>query len=315
VNARWCFRVSRPRTKVTPALSTASFALSLLLLAAPAASRADNLFVAYGGSGTIEEFNSSGLGTVFASGLNGLTGLAFDRSGNLYAAVGDTVEKFDSSGVGTVFASTGLNLPWGLAFDGAGNLYVSNPGNNTIEKFNSSGAGTVFASGLNLPSSLAFDSSGNLFAAVGDTVEEFTSLGVGTVFASGLNGATGLAFDRDGNLYVSNVGDSTIRKFSPAGADLGLFADANSYLYRPFLLAFDRAGNLYAADSKGTVNSPFPMAAIIAEIDSSGANAGIFYSSPVPPTGMAFETIPEPSTWALLAVGLIALFSVKRRCP
>jgi hypothetical protein len=39
-------------------------------------------------------------------------GLAFDSSGNLYVAnyLGGTIEEFDTNGIGTVFAS-GLTLP------------------------------------------------------------------------------------------------------------------------------------------------------------------------------------------------------------
>ena len=45
------------------------------------------------------------------------------RGDNLYVANynDSTIEKFDSSGVGTVFASSGLNVPIFLAFDSAGN--------------------------------------------------------------------------------------------------------------------------------------------------------------------------------------------------
>ena len=82
-----------------------SFALSLLLIAAPSATSADILYI---------------------------TGSSPNTNDN-------TIEKIDESGVRTVFAHSGLHEPWALAFDSAGNLYVSNHGNNTIEKFNSSG--------------------------------------------------------------------------------------------------------------------------------------------------------------------------------
>jgi DNA-binding beta-propeller fold protein YncE len=133
-----------------------------------------------------------------------MTGTRY-AAGNLYAANfgNKNIEKFNSSGVGTVFASTGSSYPEGLAFDSAGNLSVSNAGyNSTIEEFNSTGAGTVFASGLFYPRGLAFDNSGNLYVAsyTGNSIEEFKSSGGvlssnGTVFASsGLDGPYGLAF-------------------------------------------------------------------------------------------------------------------------
>jgi glucose/arabinose dehydrogenase len=53
---------------------------------------------------------------VFASGLANPRGLAFDSSGNLYVAnsFDGTVEEFNSNGTGTVFAS-GMGRPSGIA--------------------------------------------------------------------------------------------------------------------------------------------------------------------------------------------------------
>src|ERR1700693_3018935 len=101
MTARKHFRMSRPRVKTNFAVGTTSLALSLLLLAAPGAGRAD---------------------TLYAAGYN-----------NGY------IVKYDSSGVPTVFASVGQGFPDGLAFDSAGNLYSANSESNTIEKFDSSG--------------------------------------------------------------------------------------------------------------------------------------------------------------------------------
>lgn len=72
-------------------------------------------------------------------GLNFPTGLAFDTSGNLYAAnaSSNTITRYDSSGtyiVGSPFISSGLNGPFGIAFDSSGNLYAANVGNKTISK-------------------------------------------------------------------------------------------------------------------------------------------------------------------------------------
>ncbi len=146
-------------------------------------------YVSSNNTSSIEKFDINGvhLGT-FADSSSGLSeplGLAFDSSGNLYAAdeFDNTIKKFDSGGQETVFANTGLHLPFGLAFDSAGNLYAANYNNNTIEKFAPSGSdlGPFASSGLSNPSFLAFDVSGNLYAANdNNTIVEFDSGGTGT---------------------------------------------------------------------------------------------------------------------------------------
>ncbi len=309
---------NRPAAQFVLKAVMAGNLLALLLLGAPGTSRADNLFIA--DNADIYEFSAPGTGTVFATaGSYSFTGLAFSHSGKLFAAIaGDnTIEEFDSTGGvlstnPTVFASTGLSGPHEMAFDSGGSLYVANSVNNTIGKFYPSGTGTVFAnSGLSSPMGLAFDSKGNLFVANrgNDTIEEFNSSGTGAVFASGLSTFTGLAFDSAGNLYAANeAGNGTIEKFSLSGGVLSSNSTvfATSGLSNPHDLAFDSAGDLYVANNGNNT---------IVEFDSSGSQVS---SSSVPgPVMLAMQPIPEPSTWALLAVafGLLALFSVKRsRC-
>jgi sugar lactone lactonase YvrE len=89
-----------------------------------------NLFVADQTAGIIVLFSPSGedLG-IFASGLNGPTGLAFDKACNLYVSeiAGNTIHRFSPSGEDLgYFATTGLSTPRGIAFDKAANLYVAN---------------------------------------------------------------------------------------------------------------------------------------------------------------------------------------------
>jgi len=245
-------------------------------------------------------------------------GLAFDSSGNLYVAnaINSTIEKFDSSGNGTVFANSnsGVNDPWGLAFDSSGNLYVANQGISTIEKFDSSGNGTVFAnsnSGAGDCGWLAIDSHGNLYATTGfHTITKFNSSGVGSVFAdasSGLSVPGCPAFDSSGNLYVPNGGyynydgsiyyPSAIVKFD-ANGNASVFA--TSSLSQPSGLAFDSSGNLYEA---------FGDSNTIEKFDSSGngtifadASEGLAY-----PLAIAVQPVPEPATWVFVAMGLLAL--------
>jgi glucose/arabinose dehydrogenase len=309
--------------KANLAVSATSFVFGFLLLANCRTTHAQNLFAANFNNNTVEEFDSSGVGTVFAK-AESPPALAFDSSGNLYVAnLGseepDTIEEFSSSGGilssnGTVFAA-GLSGPNGLAFDSAGNLYVADYGNRTIVEFNTNGVGTVVASsGLNDPSGLAFDGSGNLYAAniVTSTIEEFSSSGGvlssnGTVFASsGLSGPQGLAFDKNGNLYVANYANDTIEEFSPSGGVLSSNGTvfASSGVNHPTGLAFDSAGNLYVANTGNNT---------IEEFNSSGVGT-VFASGLDNPRSLAFQPVPEPSTWALLAMGSVALLvNLQRR--
>ena len=111
-------------------------------------------------------------------------GLAFDSSGNLYAANYNyfTISKFDSTGtfLSTIGSYPTLNAPTGITFDSSGNLYAANYSNN-IRKFDSTGTfvSTIGSSGnLSYPAGLAFDSSGNFFAAnAGSTISKFDSSG------------------------------------------------------------------------------------------------------------------------------------------
>ena len=187
-------------------VSTTSFALGLLLLAAPSTSRADNIFVSNNNDGSvngpysIEEFSSSGVGTPFASsGLNGPGGLTFDSAGNLYVANynGNYIEEFNSSGVGTVYAS-GVSTPRALAFNSAGQMFAVSDSSSVLKIVG--GSGTLFASTGDTPVGAAFDKSGNLYVSVqnipgsgGESIEKFNTNGVGTVFATGLNGPIDLA--------------------------------------------------------------------------------------------------------------------------
>ncbi|MGA9777252.1 MAG: PEP-CTERM sorting domain-containing protein [Limisphaerales bacterium] len=280
--------------------------LALLLFATPGTSRADNLFVASPTYGTIEEFNSSGVGTTFASGLSGLGVLAFDNAGNLYATVGSGIEKFNSSGIGTVFASSGVSAPTGMAFDSAGNLFVANNGNQTIEEFSSLGVGSVYASlGAVATYGLACDSTGNLYVPTGNDnqIEEFNpSLGTWSSFASGLpllDYPANLTFDSAGSLYVVNINSANIAKFNSSGGG-SVFASFGATV--PWGLACDSADNLYTV-----------VGNTIEEFNSSGVGMNFASLEPTYHPALAFQPVPEPSTWALLAGGLVALVSVKRR--
>jgi len=193
---------------------------------------------------------------------------------------GNTITSYDNNGNGTLFASSGLNGPIGVAIDRSGNLFIST-NSNTIEKFSALGVhlGTFANTGLNNPLGLAFDQEGSLYAAnfAGGTVEKLTPDGTATLVAT-VARPTGLAFDSLGNLYIATFGN-TIERFSPAGADLGIFA--NSGLNNPEGLAFDSLGDLYAANSAtGTVEKFSPV----------GVDLGVAVVGLGAPVGLAFDS-------------------------
>jgi len=220
----------------------------LLAFAAPLPA-VDMLYVTLGDN-TIVTYDTTGnVGTTIAAtkavfantNLNVPYGLAFDSSGNLYAAnvVDNTISKFNSAGTYLSNITGNLNRPVGLAFDSSGNLYAANVGDNTISKFNASGAYLSNITGnLNSPVGLAFDSSGNLYAAniFNDTISKFNASGAYVSNITGnLNSPIGLAFDTSGNLYAANNYNSTISKFDASGTFLTSW---NTGAGNPLMLAF-----------------------------------------------------------------------------
>jgi sugar lactone lactonase YvrE len=291
--------------------SIAAFSLATVLFVAPAACRADVLYVS-ASVNSVEEFDTvtgTDLGSIPAvnPSLDNPSGLAFDSTGDLYVAnLGDGhIDRFAPGGTGTVFAT--VSTPEGLAFDSAGNLFVSseNPANSsdsTIVKLTSNGTASVFASGLDFPNGLAFDSAGNLYVANTDnsTIMKFASNGTGSLFAR-TPYPDGLAFDSAGNLYASNI-EGGISKFSPTGTGLGTFGTVSGVGEG---LAFDSAGNLYVASGQ-----------TITRFTPSGAGSVLATGGTLAdPQFIAIQpglVVPEPATWEMAVLGLLALLVLVR---
>src|SRR6266581_3827212 len=147
-----------------------------------------NLFVA--DMDSILKFTPEGVKSTCASGIvpetydpyhvaEVFTGLALDRSGNLFVAehVTGSILKFTPDGKKSTFAS-GVS-PYKMAVDGAGNLFVTQDVSSnlfvtrevspSIFKFTPEGKKTTLASGVSLDK-MAVDGAGNLFAADGNTI-------------------------------------------------------------------------------------------------------------------------------------------------
>jgi len=153
--------------------------------------------------------------------------------------VATTIFKVSTGGGVSTFGTVPTQ-GFGLAFDSTGNLFAASSGDQIIYRFTPAGMRSVFVGPSAFPPTqgpigLAFDSAGNLFASVIDSngngeILEFAPNGAETVFAPGLtNNPRGLAFDAAGNLFVAEVpinrpGD--ILKFTPAGGVPTVFAVA-----------------------------------------------------------------------------------------
>jgi sugar lactone lactonase YvrE len=252
---------------------------------------AQNLYVSVNGaicgfncsefSGSISEYTPDGMQSTFASDLARPRGLAFDSSGNLFAAVNrhgpptpqyqGRILKFPPLGHQSVLSNVALSIVEGLIADSGGNVFaMADSASSTIGdisniyKFAPDGTRVLIGS---VPGAagfgLALDSVGNLFAAdsgsdtADPTIYKFAPDETRTVFvgpsafADG-TGPVGLALDSTGNLFVSTEGDpgnDTILEFTPDGTE-STFATG---LTNPRGLAFDSFGNLFVAE-----NNPAP---------------------------------------------------------
>jgi len=187
-------------------------------------------------------------------------GLAIDQSNNLYIA--DTANNVVrqvalSSGTIVTFAgsfypgfsgdtgaATGAQLftPADVAVDSAGNVYIADTGNGLIREVTTNLVINTFAG----------TTTGNTTGAVGDG---------GVADQAILNQPQGVAVDSSGNVYISEFGDSRIRKVTATKLIISTIAGTGVYgfsgdggaatsatLAGPWGLSIDSSGNVYVAD-------------------------------------------------------------------
>jgi sugar lactone lactonase YvrE len=206
--------------KITPDANVTTFASTAG--AGVAIDSMGNLFVADPGDETIHKITPAGVVSTFAG-----------RSFN--------IGTVDGTGINARFAS-----PSGVAVDAADNVYVGDSANSTIRKITPDAVVTTFAGAalqpgaddggagarFETPAGLAVDRAGNLFVADNNTIREVTPDGVVTTFVgtSGTHGSTdgigaaarfdspnAVAIDPAGNLFVTDAGNFTVRRITPAG--------------------------------------------------------------------------------------------------
>ena len=268
-----------------------------------------------------------------SGGLSFPLGGTFGPDGNLYVSDSDHEAVLRYNGTTGAFMNAfaqNVDDPAGLRFGPDSNLYVassSSPGE--VSRFNGlTGAlvGVPFGSGqLSNPEGVTFGPDGNLYVAGGDTnsvlrynpttgafINAFVSPGSG-----GLSSARGVVFGPDGNLYVTSFGTGQVLRYNgTTGALLGTFVAAGSgRLSLPRGLTFGPDGNLYVGS--------FGSGDVLRYNGSTGAFIDAFVPSSSGglggPTFLTFfnasttPAVPEPSTWLLVATGLVALAGYRRR--
>jgi hypothetical protein len=308
-----------------------AFAVVILAIGAVTANGAVNdLFASVNGSGFngggfIYQYTSTGVQSIFASGLSRPRGVAFDHFSNLFVATNtfDSVSgnftgaivKIAPDGTQTTFAN--VNGPSSsffledLKIDSSGNVFVAAQDNNdpngatTIYKFTSGGLQSTFAApppnGAQI-FGLTVDAANNLYVLVNfddgspPQIWKFLPDGTPSVIATASDshfGLIDLAIDRFGNFFVSTLsplgrGQDLVLKYTPNGTESTFAMGLND----PRGLAFDRGGNLFVAEiiqtGPGDILkfTPGGVETVFASGIGPGGNGG--------PEFLAFQLLPTP---------------------
>jgi sugar lactone lactonase YvrE len=156
--------------KITSNNTVKPFITELMNPTGLAIDRNGYLFVSCRNDGTIHRVSPDGRAMQWMEGMGIATGIAFDKSGNLY--VGDrsgTIFKIGPDREVFVFATLEPSMSaYHLAFSPTGELFVTGPTTSSFDRvyrISASGELTVFFRGLGRPQGLAFDRFGNLYVA------------------------------------------------------------------------------------------------------------------------------------------------------
>lgn len=311
------------------------------------ASDGTSIYIADQTNGRIRKMNiSSGAVSLFASGLQGPSGVAVDGAGNVYVAeTGNHVIKVFSSGgaltttIGTAnigstnstLALSSFNSPQGVAVAGSGGtaiVYVADTGNNLIRRVDVAGNAvtSIVTSGLAKPWALALNSGATTLYVTDHDNGQLKSVAVtsgntvATVLSS-LSAPRGVTVDGSGEVYVSQAGTHIITKVSSGlfagtsgsgGSADGLAVTAARF-NGPFGVVAVAANTLYVGDyNNHTIRRIFPVATpVINSANNATFSLNTFGSFSVTATGTPAPTFAVfagslPSGVTLASGGLLS---------
>jgi YVTN family beta-propeller protein len=274
------------------------------------------VYVANYGSNSVSIIDAAShvqLGTLTGGGLNGPTGVGYDRTHQqLFVTnwTNDTVSVFNAATNAPlgVISGNGMDAPYGAAVGNEGRLYVASLGSSTgpgIARFDTNNsykplaamASSKWVSGVAVGVGRLYAS--NYFA---NTIDVFDTTNndarVTTITNSGLNKPFGLAAVGL-NVYVANLGTSTLAEFDSAKSYAFVRTLTGNGLSSPYGLAFD-ATTIYAVDTPNTL-SDFAVSDGSAQGTISGDGLNAPYGVA---TGLACGVVKKTSSYARTTMGV-----------